>query len=252
MLFTLVDPHRGREVAYNRWYERDHFYAGCMIGPWLFAGRRWVATRRLKNLRYPAESTIARPDVRAGSYLATYWIHAGHHDEHYEWAHAQAHWLYQHGRGFHERTHVHTLLYTRDWTQYRDRDPVPVALALDHPYAGLVALHVEREPGVAQDRFDAWLRGDPLSALLRAGAVASCTAWSPIPQGEAPMAIPKVERTDRLDLHLFFVESDPAEVWDRFIRLGEAIDASGLGRVVFAAPFVPTVPGTDRYTDELW
>src|SRR5690606_13438681 len=24
-LFTLVDPHRGHEVAYNRWYERDHF-----------------------------------------------------------------------------------------------------------------------------------------------------------------------------------------------------------------------------------
>ena len=33
MLFTLVEPHRGHEVAYNRWYERDHFYAGCMIGP---------------------------------------------------------------------------------------------------------------------------------------------------------------------------------------------------------------------------
>ena len=34
MLFTLVEPRRGHEVAYNRWYERDHFYAGCMIGPY--------------------------------------------------------------------------------------------------------------------------------------------------------------------------------------------------------------------------
>ena len=51
MLFTLVDPSRGHEVAYNRWYERDHFYAGCMVGPWLFAGSRWVAPRRLKDLR---------------------------------------------------------------------------------------------------------------------------------------------------------------------------------------------------------
>ena len=25
MLLTLVEPHRGHEVAYNRWYERDHF-----------------------------------------------------------------------------------------------------------------------------------------------------------------------------------------------------------------------------------
>ena len=38
MLLTLVQPHKGFERAYNRWYERDHFYAGCMVGPWLFAG----------------------------------------------------------------------------------------------------------------------------------------------------------------------------------------------------------------------
>ncbi len=50
MLFTLVEPHRGHEVAYNRWYERDHFYAGCMVGPYNFAGRRWVATAALKSL----------------------------------------------------------------------------------------------------------------------------------------------------------------------------------------------------------
>ena len=33
MLLTMVDPLPGHEVAYNRWYERDHFYAGCMVGP---------------------------------------------------------------------------------------------------------------------------------------------------------------------------------------------------------------------------
>jgi hypothetical protein len=32
----------------------------------------------------------------------------------------------------------------------------------------------------------------------------------------------------------------------------EAIDASGAGRVTFAAPFLPTIVGTDTYTDELW
>ncbi len=32
MLLTLVDPHKGFERAYNRWYERDHFYGGCMEG----------------------------------------------------------------------------------------------------------------------------------------------------------------------------------------------------------------------------
>ena len=58
MLFTLVEPHRGHEVAYNRWYERDHFYAGCMVGPWLFAGRRFVATRPLKDLRFGSDADL--------------------------------------------------------------------------------------------------------------------------------------------------------------------------------------------------
>ena len=62
-LVTMVEPHKGHEVAYNRWYERDHFYAGCMIGPWLFAGRRWVAPRALKDLRFPATSPVAEPDA---------------------------------------------------------------------------------------------------------------------------------------------------------------------------------------------
>jgi len=44
-LITMVEPHEGHEQAYNRWYEDDHFYAGAMAMPWMFAGRRFVATR---------------------------------------------------------------------------------------------------------------------------------------------------------------------------------------------------------------
>ena len=43
-LITMVEPHPGHDAAYNRWYEDDHFNAGAMAFPWLFAGRRWVAT----------------------------------------------------------------------------------------------------------------------------------------------------------------------------------------------------------------
>ena len=46
MLFTMIEPHRGHEVAYNRWYERDHLYAGCTVGPYNFAAKRWVAHPR--------------------------------------------------------------------------------------------------------------------------------------------------------------------------------------------------------------
>ncbi len=75
-LFTMVEPHKGHEVAYNRWYERDHFYAGCMIGAWNITGGRFVATKECKAKRYPADSPIC-PDPTSGSYLAVYWILAG-------------------------------------------------------------------------------------------------------------------------------------------------------------------------------
>ena len=251
MLFTMVDPHRGQEAAYNRWYERDHFYAGCLVGPWLFAGRRWVAPRALKALRHPRESELAKPDVTAGSYVAVYWIHAGHFDEHREWAGKQVRWLYQNGRGFAARTHVHTLLYDLDWTRYRDADPVPVELALDHGYAGMASLAVRRAPGVAADALDAWWR-DALPAFFERGPVACATSWTPVPQRGAPMDIPVVDEPDRLRMHLFFLDRDPLESWSRFETLGHALEASGLGRVVFASPWLPTVVGTDTYTNELW
>jgi hypothetical protein len=252
MLFTIVDPQQGHEVEYNRWYERDHFYAGCMVGPWLFAGSRWVSTKTLKRLRYPEDSTLAKPTVQAGSYLAFYWIHADHHEEHHAWASQQARWLYQNDRGFNQRTHVHTLMYTLDWVQHRDADPVPLELSPDHRFAGLVTVAIERREGVEQARLDEWWQKQCLPAFLAGSPIASCSTWSPIPQGEGPMPIPRVERTHLLDLQLYFTDGPAAESWPKFIELGKALEATGLGRVVFASPWLPTSPGTDKYTDQLW
>ena len=60
-LITLVEPHAGFEAAYNRWYEDDHFYSGAMAGPWIFSGRRFVATRDLRSRRPTVRSPIADP-----------------------------------------------------------------------------------------------------------------------------------------------------------------------------------------------
>jgi hypothetical protein len=251
MLFTIVDPHVGHEVAYNRWYERDHFYAGCLVGPWLFAGSRWVATRELKALRFPAYSSIAQPTVQAGSFLAFYWIHADHHEEHHRWASEQARWLYRVNRGFNERTHVHTLMYTLDWTVHRDADPVPLELSPDHRFAGLATIAIERNEGVEQSAIDQWF-GDYLPAFLKGSPIASCSTWSPIPQGEGPMPIPRVQRTHLLDLQLYFIDAPAESCWQRFRALQDDLQATGFGRIVFASPWRPTVPGTDRYTNQLW
>ena len=90
MLLTIVDPNPGYERAYNRWYERDHYYGGCMIGPWLFAGSRWVATRELKDLRWPSDSTSVCNPTDGGSYVAIYWVEKGHHEDHFDnWSTSQ-------------------------------------------------------------------------------------------------------------------------------------------------------------------
>lgn len=255
MLFTMVDPHKGHEVAYNRWYERDHFYAGCMIGPWLFAGARWVAPKSLKDLRFPEPSQIAGPSVRDGSYVSTYWILEGHHEEHVDWALPQVHWLYSNDRGFAERTHVHTYLYTYDWTQYRDEDPVPIELAFHHQYAGMTSLAIERDPGIRAEELDQWLKNEVLPELLNDSPIASCASWSPIPREgtNSPMTIPNnVSDPDRFRMQMYFLESDPRETWDRFVDASNKINASGKAKVVFASPWLPTDVGTDKYTDQLW
>ena len=257
MLYTLVDPGRGHEVAYNRWYERDHFYAGCMIGPWLFAGSRWVATRELKDLRFPRDETnLFTQPPEAGSYVAIYWVHEGHHEEHFAWAGGQVVQLYGDGRGFNERTHAHTALYHYDHTVYRDPDGVPIELALDHGYEGSVTVAVQRTEGVDADELAEWMSDQGIPPLLAGSDIAMGSIWKPEPMGDntaqAPMDLGTPPGGPDRTLQLFFTESDVRQSWDRFGDYAERVAASGLARVVFTGPFHRTIVGTDTYSDQLW
>ena len=51
----------------------------------------------------------------------------------------------------------------------------------------------------------------------------------------------------------WFVQADPRDAWaEHFAGLGDAVKASGLGTVGLVAPFIPVVPGTPTYLDQLW
>ncbi len=251
MLFTLVEPHRGHEVEYNRWYERDHFYAGCLVGPWNFSGGRFVSTRELKALRYPSDSPIV-PSSDAGSFLAMYWILKGRHEEWTRWGRRQVKVLIDADRMFPHRDHVHTQMYRYEWAVNRDTDGVPAELALDHPFKGLVAVWAQAKEGKDRDEVLNWYRNEQLPRMLAGSPSALCLCFTPIPMPSGqPSGVAESSGDEGRFLRLYFLDEEPAEVWDEHFAPRDASQGNPAD-VLLASAFLPTVPGTDTHTDRLW
>jgi hypothetical protein len=257
MLLTLVDPNRGYEAAYNRWYERDHFYAGCMIGPFLFAGSRWVATRALKDARWPGDDETVASPPDAGSYVAIYFVEAGHHADHFDgWARHQVRELYAQGRGFAERRHIHTVLFDHLGACYRDADPVPIELALDHGYDALVVAWFDARGGRDARALHDELSRSLLPELLARSTIEIASSWAPSAGENDPRDVPmdlgsKAGGPERL-CQLLFVSGDVLEALPAVRAYTDGVEAGDLATVRLVAPFFGTVVGTDRYVDQLW
>ncbi|WP_420000405.1 hypothetical protein [Streptomyces boninensis] len=252
-LITMVEPHPGHEYAYNRWYEDDHYIAGAMAMPWMFAGRRWVATRELQLLRYPDKSAVAEP-VTAGCYISTYWITEGRYDEHMRWTVGINKRLNRDARVYRDRTHVFTAFQDHAATVYRDGAAGPRDFhALDHPYRGLVVQVIDASDAEQREELLEWLRAKHLPRRLAKTPTAMVTAFKPTPlPGDRMSYVKQVEGVDNRLTLLWFLEADPREAWEaHYADLDAGVTEAGLGRTELVAPFIPTVPGTDRYVDEL-
>jgi len=254
-LITLVEPNPGFEREYNRWYEDDHFYAGVRVGPWVFAGRRWVATRDLRQLRYPADSPIAVP-VDAGCYISIYWFLAGHHDDVVRWAiSAMSDNLnFQEGRTFAERKHVFTTFSTYELGVLRDpASPMRPEHALDHPFPGLVVEILDAGDAGDREGLLDWVREEFAPAEMVGGPLAMCIGFFPAPRPTPTRVAGVTEPPNlgRLLTLLWFLDVDPRQCWSHFMGHGATIADGGKGKLLLAAPFVPTIPGTDTYVDEL-
>ena len=251
-LITMVEPHPGHEHAYNRWYEDDHFFSGAMAMPWMFSGRRWVAPKALQALRYPADSAIAQP-LDAGKYISLYWITDGRYEDHLRWTVATNQRLLPDGRIYQERDHVYTSFQQYAGVSYRDETGPRDIHSLEYPYKGLVVEVVDAAPGVSRDQLLRWLKEDRAPRVLAGSSVAMVLYFEPMPLPEDKMAYVKdIEGLDRRVTLLWFTEVDPREIWaDSFAGGGQDVAASGMGRVELAAPFIPTIPGTETYVDEL-
>ncbi|NUP46861.1 MAG: hypothetical protein HOW97_06035 [Catenulispora sp.] len=251
-LITMVEPHPGHELSYNRWYEDDHYISGAMSMPWMFAGRRWVAPRALQLLRYPSDSAVASP-VTAGAYITVYWINEGRYQDHMDWTVAINRRLYPDGRVYQERTHVFTSFQNYLGVVYRDGDTGPRDIhALNYPYKGLVVEVFDAAADQDAAALAGWLKEKHLPGKLDGSPIALATVFEPMPlPGSTPTYVKPVEGVGKRITVLYFLEQDPATCWDLFTGDGAAADGSGLGRLEFAAPFIPTLPGTDKYADEL-
>jgi hypothetical protein len=248
MVEPTQDPERLRE--YNRWYEHDHAYSGVLAGPWAFSFGRFVATRDLKPLRAPEQSTVADP-VTKGTFIAFYWYLSDRVGEHFAWSFPQTQWLGEQGRMNDDREHVSTSLYEFRGAVNRPGWPVPPEITLDHPYAGIVAAWIDRADGASYDDLDRWVRETWLPGRLTVdGGAAQALVFAPCDFPNIPGS--GVGVGERL-LVAFFLTADPRAVWDdEFADLTDAVAASGLGTLGLAAPFIPTIPGTETYLDELW
>ena len=243
LLVSLMDAAPGHERDFHRWYERDHFYAGCMTGPGFFAGRRFVATRALRALRRPRPSAFL-PDPDAGAFLALYFLADGDPAHAERWAVDQVNALVAAGRMHPQRRPVHAGFYDPCFEVAREPEGVPAALALDHPFGGVVLASFE-DAGGAEPR----LR-DALDRCLPGTAVALALGFAPRPLlADAPAYVPRPAGLAGRRLVVCFVEGDPAPALE---PLAAGLDALGAGaRLDALAPFVPTVPGTDRFVEEI-
>jgi hypothetical protein len=68
-----------------------------------------------------------------------------------------------------------------------------------------------------------------------------------------PAAAPEVPGVGERVFITLFLEDDVRALWDaQFAGLGQRLAATGRCRTLMVAPFIPTIPGTDIYTDQLF
>ena len=215
-IVSYIEPHPGQAVAFNRWYERDHFPATVKAGPGVFAGARFVATRSCKEMRPRTGRLFGDPS--RGSYLGVAWVLPGKQAEWDEWVGREMAAIAAKDRLFPARDHVHTAVYSFLW----EAGAVDAIVALDRGFAGAIVVADEH----AAPRLD-------------------------LPDEDLPVAVGlRLERTIVSDadpppheLVLGLCAGDPLTV---FRALSPSVDQYG-----FASPFLATVPGTDQFARDL-
>lgn len=254
-LISFTGPEPGYEVEYNRWYEDDHYLAGGMYAPWMFAGRRWVATPDLRAMRLPGTPCPPLPSVDTGWMLGTYWIAPGRIGDVEAWALGANRRLARAGRIYPHRVPGLTAFQDLAGIVYRDDDVVRAQWALHDPVPGLVLEVIDTEP-FSRDELIDWLLKEYLPSRVT-GPVTLALVFRYDPRPHAGLK-PKIRQAlqeqaqngGRITV-LWFLDTDPRECWEHFVDEPEILSRGGRGRTSLLAPFVPARMGTDYLMDQL-
>lgn len=237
-VFALHEPLPGHERDFNRWYERDHMYIGGVLAPWTIGAARWIADDELKARRFGVGPFGPIGD---GTYLTLYWIQRDRLADQQKWVAEQ---LVGSNRFEHKTVQTATT-YDRRGTWQRDDDGPPVFLALAHGYRAVVFLVLQRHPETDQKALCDWLFGSYAQQHWAGTDVAVAAAFAPRPKEPWwPPAAPEVEGVGDRVMVACFLDGDSLAGWKRaFVPLADEI--AGVGEVLFAGPFRPTVVGID-------
>jgi hypothetical protein len=253
----MIEPEPGQDYAFNEWYGDDHFYAGGMALPSIFAGRRWLATKALRQLRLP---TTTGPLTSEGCVLHLNLFQKGQQDTVNQALSTTLQHLGKEGRMYPTeipRRHIYTAIAPYHGVMYRDQTsegPLDIH-ALDYPFSGVVLEIIDAKDSATRPKLLDWLTTTFIPGAIKGSSAAMCLVCT-------HADLPEIIKSPRLPLKyaegdarvalLWFLEREPQAIWQaEFAGHVESVAESELGEVTFLGPFIPTVPGTNRHIDEL-
>lgn len=225
VVFALIDPAPGHELAFNAWYERDHFYTAGTAAPGVFAAGHFLVAGAPPNVHRP--------------HLALYFVLPDHDDARVAFATDQVRQAADEDRLFTERTHLHTWLYRPAFSWHAAGHDVPTPLALDHPYRAVSVALVD----TGDDDELAAVVGGAARGVTGVGQILGLTARSEVMASEW---LGPVDAATRRAL-VFFHTVAPDAAAPALDAVLEGLAGQGGGAVRWSASFHPAVFGTHQH-----
>jgi hypothetical protein len=249
VVYTLVDVHQGHDAQFEEWYENDHFYAGGVLAPYVLSGRRWYASKALREGRFTAPE-CPLPDSRAGTNLATYFVTEGGLRNFYEWINPQLMTLRSAGRMFADRTHVNTDGYRLEGVlSFAGSSGVPAHVVGDHPFDGLFVSYLDPSGDDAPDESAALPEGT-LALSLRPNAGSLTPTSLGLANTQPGMDFPWIGGAP-VRLVLAFLTQAPLANREWSADLARRIARLTGSTAIWGGGFCPVVPGSRAHLAEL-